>query len=63
MAELTVEVTRDRQLPSHALYVTVTNPKLVRVACSPNIEVQTLAVLRQDVGMAVAEAVEGLRPD
>lgn len=58
MAELTIEVTGDKSLPTHALFITVQPENAMRITCSPSVETQALAVLRRDIGLAVADAIE-----
>jgi hypothetical protein len=45
-------------LPSDALYLAAPNRGLVSVACSPEVEPLVLSLLRQDIGLGIADAIE-----
>jgi hypothetical protein len=55
MKDLMVEV--DEQCPPHFVYLRVSGDE-IRVTVNPNPEAEALAVLRQDVGFAIADELD-----
>jgi hypothetical protein len=58
MSELTVELTADKKMPPHMLFLSVLGSDKVHVTVAPNVEATALSMLRPDVGMAVADAIQ-----
>ncbi len=57
--EVTLDL--DRPTPSHEMYVSVPEPGKIGIRVSPGVEAWTLAVLRPDIGLAVADAIRAHR--
>jgi hypothetical protein len=58
MVDTKVALTLHESLPSDALYLAAPNRGLVSVACSPEVEPLVLSLLRQDIGLGIADAIE-----
>ena len=57
--EVTLDL--DQPMPSHELYVSVPAPGKIGIRVSPGVEAWTLAVLRPEIGLAVADSIRAHR--
>jgi hypothetical protein len=55
---MNVEVTVDRNMPSHAIFVTAPSCEDVRITMAANVEPDVLATLRPETGLAVEDTID-----